>query len=130
MVGTPPIKQIKRLESRSSQLSIRSISSQSLPVMNAARYRHIPVIGNYIIIKTPAKQTENLLSQDDEIQVDDDDSLSEDSISSEENDQVLKSHSTVSAKIVNNDFKKESTKPSIAVQVKMNFNLNNSDKKK
>ena len=88
------------------------------------------MIGNYIIIKNPAKQSENLLSQDDEIQVDDDDSLSEDSISSEENDQVLKSHSTVSAKIVNNDFKKESTKPSIAVQVKMNFNLNNSDNKK
>jgi hypothetical protein len=130
MVGTPPVKQIKCLESRSSQLSIRSISSRSLSVLNAAKYRHIPVIGNFIIIKTPAKPSDNLLSQDDQIQVDYDDSLSEDSISLDENDEVLKSHSTVSAKIVNHDFKNEFTKPKIAMQVKMNFNINNSDNKK
>lgn len=90
-------------------MSIRSISSQSLPVLNAARYRHIPVIGNYIIIKSSAKN--HLSNQDpsDEIQIDDDEcSLSEDSISSEENDQVIKSHSTISAKIKNSDFNNES----------------------
>ena len=80
--------------------------------MNHARYRHVPVIGNYILIRPFAEEQKNSYDQGD----DDDDSLSEDSASVEEVEEELKqpeykSNSTTSAKIVNLDLKKETPSP-------------------